>query len=67
MEVQLTDDQKAFVRQTIQSGRYNCEEDVLQEALSLWEGRERRRAEILAAVDQAEASSAEGAGRKVTR
>lgn len=53
MEVQFTDDQKAFVRQAIQSGRYTREEDALREALSLWEGRERRRAEILAAVDQA--------------
>src|SRR4051812_10826300 len=55
MEVQLTDDQKAFVRQAIDSGRYSREEDALREALSLWESRERRRAEILAAVDQAEA------------
>ena len=66
MEVQFTDDQKAFVRQAIQSGRYNREEDALREALSLWEDRERRRAEILAAVDQAEASFARGAGRKIT-
>jgi len=66
MEAQLTDDQKAFVRQAIQSGRYDREEDVLREALSLWEGRERRRMEILAAVDQAEVSFAQGAGRKIT-
>jgi hypothetical protein len=38
---------------------------LLQEALSLWEERERRRAEILAAVDQAEASFARGEGRRV--
>lgn len=66
MEVQLTDDQKAFVRQAIQSGRYMREEEALQDALSLWEGRERRRAEILAAVDQAEASYARGEGRMIT-
>ena len=66
MEAQLTDDQKAFVRQAIQSGRYDREEDVLREALSLWEGRERRRMEILAAVDQAEVSFAQGAARKIT-
>ena len=65
MEVQLTDDQKAFVRQAIEGGRYSREEDALQEALSLWEGRERRRAEILAAVDQAEASFARGEGRRI--
>jgi Arc/MetJ-type ribon-helix-helix transcriptional regulator len=65
MEVQLTDDQKAFVRQGIETGRYRREEDALQDALALWEGRERRRAEILAAVDQAEASFARGEGRKI--
>jgi putative addiction module CopG family antidote len=66
MEVQLTDDQKAFIRQAIASGRYHREEDALQEALSLWETRERRRAEILAIVDQAEASLARGEGRRIT-
>ncbi|HMF78643.1 MAG TPA: hypothetical protein VK604_23505 [Bryobacteraceae bacterium] len=66
MEVQLTDDQKAFIQEAIQTGRFAREEDALQEALSLWEGRERRRAEILAAVDQAEASFARGDGRRVT-
>ena len=66
MEVQLTDDQKAFVRQAMENGRYSREEDALREALSLWECRERRRAEILAAVDQAEASFARGEGRRIT-
>ena len=65
MEVQLTDDQKAFIRQAIESGRYSREEEALRDALALWEGRERRRAEILAAVDQAEASYARGEGRRV--
>jgi Arc/MetJ-type ribon-helix-helix transcriptional regulator len=63
MEVHLTDDQKAFIRQAIDAGRIAREEDAVQEALSLWERRERRRAEILAAVDQAEASLASGEGR----
>jgi Arc/MetJ-type ribon-helix-helix transcriptional regulator len=66
MEVHLTDDQKAFIRQAIDAGRIAREEDAVQEALSLWERRERRRAEILAAVDQAEASLASGEGRRIT-
>jgi Arc/MetJ-type ribon-helix-helix transcriptional regulator len=66
VEVYLTDDQKALIRQAVQTGRYASEEDALQEVLSLWEERERRRAEILAAVDQAEASFARGEGRRVT-
>jgi len=53
MEVKLTVDQKAFVRETIESGRLKREEDAVREALALWEERERTRAEILAAVDEA--------------
>jgi Arc/MetJ-type ribon-helix-helix transcriptional regulator len=67
MEVQLTTDQQAFVRQAIESGRLKREEDAVKEALSLWEERERSRAEILAAVDEAEASLARGEGRPITQ
>jgi Arc/MetJ-type ribon-helix-helix transcriptional regulator len=67
MEVQLTSDQKAFIRQAIESGRLLREEDALQEALSLWEERERTRAEILATVDAAEASLDRGQGRTITQ
>ncbi len=66
MEVQLTPDQKAFVREAIQSGRFQREEDAVKEALSLWVEHERRRLEMLFAVDRAEASLARGAGRSVT-
>ena len=66
MEVQLTQDQMAFVRQAIVSGRLQAEEDAVHEALALWEERERTRPEILAAVDQAEASLARGESRLVT-
>jgi Arc/MetJ-type ribon-helix-helix transcriptional regulator len=67
MEVQLTPDQKAFVQQAIETGRLQREEDAIKEALSLWEERERARAEILAAVDDAEASLARGEGRPITQ
>lgn len=67
MEVQLTPDQKAFVRQAIESGRLKREEDAVAEALCLWEERERWRAEVLAAVDEAEASLARGEGRPITK
>ena len=67
MEVQLTSDQKAFVRHAIESGRLLREEDAVREALSLWEERERTRAEILAAVDLAEASIGRGDGRAITQ
>ena len=67
MEVNLTPDQKAFVRHAIESGRLQHEEDAVREALSLWEERERTRAEILAAVDEAETSLAGCEGRTVTQ
>jgi putative addiction module CopG family antidote len=66
MNIHLIPDQKAFVRQAIEAGRFHGEEDAVQEALSLWEERERTRAEILTAVDSAEASHATGEGRAIT-
>jgi putative addiction module CopG family antidote len=66
MEVYLTPDQEAFVRQGIAAGRFQNEADAVAEALALWEERERNRAEILAAVDAAEASIARGEGIEIT-
>ena len=66
MEVRLTPDQEAFIQRAIETGRFNRVEDAVREALSLWEERERRRAEILAAVDVAEASLARDEGRSIT-
>ena len=66
MEVEPTPDQTAFIRQAIEAGRLHRPEEAVQEALSLWEERERRRAEILAAVDKAKTSLAAGKGRVIT-
>jgi putative addiction module CopG family antidote len=66
MELHLTPEQEAFIRQGIEAGRFHGREDAVQEAMSLWEERERRRLEILAAVEQAEASLARGEGRRIT-
>jgi len=67
MEIQLSPDQKALAHQAIKTGRLHREEDAVQEALSLWEERERTRAEILAGVDIAEASLKRGEGRVITQ
>ena len=67
MEVHLTPDQEAFIRQAIESGRLQHQEDAVKEALALWEERERTRAEILASLDEAETSLARGEGRVITR
>jgi putative addiction module CopG family antidote len=65
MNVRLTEDQEAFVRKAVEAGRYSGEEAVVREALSLWEEQERRRTEVLASVDQAEASLQSGEGRRI--
>jgi putative addiction module CopG family antidote len=69
MEVGLTPDQEAFVRQAIESGRFNRAEDAVEEALLLWEERERKRkrAEFSATLDDAKASLARGEGRNITQ
>jgi putative addiction module CopG family antidote len=66
MNVDLTPDQRALVKRAIESGRFNHEDQAMQEALSLWEERERKRLEILAALDEAEASLDRGEGRPIT-
>ena len=66
MNVDLTPDQRAFAQRAIESGSFSREEEAVQEALRLWEERERRRVELLAALDEAEASLARGEGRPIT-
>jgi putative addiction module CopG family antidote len=66
MEVHLTADQEAFIRDAIETGRFQRKEDAVKEALSLWEERERKRAEFLATLDEAKASIARGEGRPIT-
>jgi Arc/MetJ-type ribon-helix-helix transcriptional regulator len=67
MIVHLTPDQEAFVRDAIASGRLHGEEDAMREALTLWERRERARAEILMSVNVAEAALARDEGRVITQ
>jgi len=66
MNVELSPDQRAFVQKAIESGRFTREEDAVREALALWEERERRRLEIVAMVEEAEASLARGEGIPIT-
>lgn len=67
MDVHLTPDQKAFARRAIESGRLHSEQDAVQEALALWEERERQRAEFLLTLDDARASLVRGEGRVITQ
>ena len=66
MEVHLSSEQEAFIRQAIDAGRIHSDEEAVREAMLLWEERERRRLEILAAVEQAEASLARGEGQAIS-
>ena len=66
MEVQLTPNQQALVRQAIESGRLQNEGAAVQEAFALWEDRELARAELIASLDEAEASIERGEGISIT-
>ena len=66
MDVHLSPDQKAFARRAIESGRLHSEQDVVQEALALWEERERQTTEFLVTLEDAKASIARGEGRIIT-
>jgi putative addiction module CopG family antidote len=63
MQIELTEEADEFIRRAIENGRHRHPEDAVREALELWIERERRREELLAALDQAEASVARGAVR----
>jgi Arc/MetJ-type ribon-helix-helix transcriptional regulator len=67
MDVHLSPDQKAFARRAIESGRLHSEQDAVQEALALWEERERQRTEFLLTLDEAKASLVRGEGRVITK
>jgi len=68
MEVRITPtpEQEAFIRQAIASGRFKTAEDAARAALLWWEEGERRRAELLVELDAADASLAQGKGRRLT-
>ena len=66
MEVQFTPDQQALISDAIASGRLHLPEEALQQALLLWEERERRRLEILAAIELSKTSLARSEGRTIT-
>jgi len=62
MQIDLTPEQNEFIRRALATGRLRRAEDAVTEALELWIEHEREREEILAAIDEAEASLARGEG-----
>jgi Arc/MetJ-type ribon-helix-helix transcriptional regulator len=67
MEITLTPDQEALIRQAIKGGRFDRPEEAITEALLLWEERELVRSEFLGSLDKAEASLDQGEGIVITR
>jgi putative addiction module CopG family antidote len=55
MQFEPTPDQQAFIHRAIASGRYRSAEEALRDAMARWEEDERKRVELLAAFDDAEA------------
>jgi Arc/MetJ-type ribon-helix-helix transcriptional regulator len=66
MQITLTPEQDELVRQAVSAGRLRNAEDVVSEALVLWQERERARADLLASLDGADASLERGEGVPVT-
>jgi putative addiction module CopG family antidote len=67
MQIKLNAEADEFIRRAIETGRHRRPEDAVHEALDLWIERERRREELLAALDEGEASLARGEGMELTR
>ncbi len=65
MDIALTPEQQDIIGHAVATGRVAAPEDAVREALELWVARERRRSEILAVVDEAEAALAHGEGTSV--
>ena len=54
MQFEPTPDQQAFIHRAIASGRYRSAEEAVSDAMARWEEDERKRIELLAALDEAE-------------
>jgi Arc/MetJ-type ribon-helix-helix transcriptional regulator len=66
MQIQLTPAQISFVDMGIQEGRFRGPEEAVQQALALWEKRERARVELLAFLDLADQELDAGGGETYT-
>ena len=67
MKIDLNPEQDEFIRRAVETGRFRSAAEAVRDALDLWIERERRREEILAAIDEAEASLARGEGIVITK
>jgi Arc/MetJ-type ribon-helix-helix transcriptional regulator len=67
MQIKLSPEENDLISRAVDTGRLKRPEDAVHQALALWIERERRRDEILAAIDEADESLARGEGRIITK
>jgi Arc/MetJ-type ribon-helix-helix transcriptional regulator len=65
MQIELTPEQDDVVRHAIASGRIARPEEAVAQAMADWVERERQRAELIASLDEAAASTARGEGIRI--
>jgi putative addiction module CopG family antidote len=66
MQIELTPEQNSFIDMGIREGRFQNTEEAVRQALAQWEKRERARIELLASLEEAEASIDAGEGTEYT-
>ena len=66
MQIELTPEQNSFIAMGIREGRFQNTEEAVRQAMALWEKRERARIELLASLEEAEASIDAGEGTEYT-
>ncbi len=66
MEIDVTPERVDFVRLAVSAGRFEEPEQAVREAMALGVERERLRVDLLASLDDADASIAAGAGIELT-
>ena len=66
METRPASDKSAFVRSALQAGGTQGREGSAQDALAMWEERERRRIEFRSSLVRARAAQARMEGREIT-
>jgi putative addiction module CopG family antidote len=59
MEIELTPEQDSFIQLGVREGRFRDEKEAVRQAMAFWEERERRRLELIAAIEEGEASFGE--------
>jgi Arc/MetJ-type ribon-helix-helix transcriptional regulator len=67
MQIKLTPEETDLISRAVDPGRLKRPEDAVHQALEMWIERERRRDEMLAAIDAADASLARGEGIVITK